>query len=94
MTVYNVTDTITASYLAELQIVELSGTVTKSTNPVQRTVVAYKHPNYTLPYIALSDPIDGVFTLEIAATPLDRLIVIILGENSGEFTQVFDWILI
>lgn len=80
-----------SAILGERTTVTLSGTVTDGAN-LRRVIMAFVYPYFARPAISISNPTTGAWSLEMHASSVDRIIVMALGANSGENTQIFDWV--
>lgn len=71
--------------------ITISGTVTDGTNPLSRTVIALAYPIMFIPIQTTSLLSDGAWSLTLNVGPVDRILVVVLGE-AGENSEIFDWI--
>lgn len=77
--------------VAEYRTITLSGIVTDGTTPQERQVIVYRYPVFDTPYMTTSSSVDGSWSIEISASPNDRFIVFMLG-NEGENAQIYDFV--
>jgi len=70
-----------------------SGTVKKSGVGCKREILIMNPKKQTILASGFSDSVDGSFSITAPGGGSDRFLLICLGENSEENSQVFDFIL-
>lgn len=76
---------------ATLSTITFSGTVTLSAAGVSRDILIYKKGLYTIPWQTTSD-LSGNWSISVPGGSNDFFLIICLGDDSGENSEIYDWV--